>query len=112
MFVLKKRDTYSWPVRFRLASSDGVFEEHEFNAEFKRLPQNRLDDIFRKKDQPVDDNVFVREILVGWSEVTDEKGKALAYNETNINALLSVPGLRPAIIGAFFSSVTGLQEKN
>jgi len=112
MFVLKKRDSYSWPVKFRIAV-DGRYEDHKFTAEFKRLPQDRLDQVFgsnRKAD--ISDDAFVREILIGWSDISDESGDALPFNGDNVATLLLVPGVRTAIIKAYFDSIAGIAEKN
>ena len=40
-FVLKQSDTYKWPVTVEIPIDGGRFDKQTFDAEFKRLPQER-----------------------------------------------------------------------
>lgn len=114
MFVLKKRESFQWPVKFRIAI-DGRYEDHEFKAEFKRISQSRIDELFGAggdRSEKISDDEFVREALIGWDGVTLENGDAVPFNQDTLTSLLDVPGVRTAIVRAFFNSISGLAEKN
>ncbi|MDB6061567.1 MAG: hypothetical protein JWM78_1670 [Verrucomicrobiaceae bacterium] len=115
MFVLKKRPGYFWPVKFQIPLANGKFEEHEFSAEFARIPQQRLDSIaadLQNKKSKITDEDIVKEVFIGWKDVTDEVGDAILFNEENRATLLNVPGVRTAIVKAFYESIAGAAEKN
>lgn len=124
-FVLKQSDSYKWPVTFKLPIDGGKYEKQIFEAEFKRLPQARLNQIQEAVqdraravalndhiDGLITDQAVADEILVGWSNVLDEDGDEIAYSAASKQLLLEVPALASAIIVAFFESVTGNKLKN
>jgi hypothetical protein len=124
-FVLKQSDSYKWPVTFKLPIDGGKYEKQTFEAEFKRLPQARLNQIQEAVqdraravalndhiDGLITDQAVADEILVGWSNVLDEDGDEIAYSAASKQLLLEVPALASAIIVAFFESVTGNKLKN
>lgn len=124
-FVLKQSASYTWPVTFKLPVDGGKYEKQTFDAEFKRLPQARIDEIQeavqdrarsiannQEPDSPINDRTVADEILIGWSNVLDADGDEIPFTATNKQTLLEVPALASAIIVAFFESVTGNKLKN
>lgn len=124
-FVLKQSSTYTWPVTFKLPIDGGKYEKQTFEAEFKRLPQARLNEIQEQvqargraseKGEPLEDAIndqtVADEVLVGWNNVLDEDGDQVPYTESGKQQLLEVPALASSIIVAFFESVTGQKAKN
>lgn len=124
-FVLKQSASYKWPVTFKLPIDGGRYEKQTFDAEFKRLPQARIDEIQeavqdraravannQEPEGQVNDRSVADEILIGWSNVLDEDGDEIPFTAANKQALLEVPALASAIIVAFFESVTGNKLKN
>lgn len=112
-FVLKQSDSYSWPVTFELPVDGGRREKQTFDAQFKRMPQKWIRDIAKKIDaDKVTDLDVAGEVVVGWSGVTDDDGKDIPFSQKALDQLLDVPTLASAIVVAYFSSVTGVKEKN
>jgi hypothetical protein len=112
-FILSQKNSYTWPVKYEAAKDDGKMEKSEFLAEFKRLPQSRLDDYHaRAKKFEVDDTEFLAEVLLGWSGIKTVEGEEVAFNDLNKRILLDLPGMRAAIVNAYFGSVLGAGRKN
>jgi hypothetical protein len=124
-FVLKQSTSYKWPVSFKLPVDGGKYEKQTFEAEFRRLPQARLNEIqdavqertrAAKAGEPIDgminDQAVADEILIGWSNVLDEDGDEIPFTTANKQQLLEVSALASSIIVAYFESVTGNKLKN
>lgn len=112
-FILSQKASYTWPVKYDAPRDGGKYDRHEFMAEFKRLPQSRLDEIQKQaKDNAVNDGEFLDEILLGWSGIKDEQGEDVPFNEAARRIVLDLPGMRAAIVLAFFGSLEGAPRKN
>jgi hypothetical protein len=124
-FVLKQSTTYSWPVTFKLPADGGKFEKQTFDAEFKRLPQARINEIqvevqarvkASERNESITDGIndqsIADEILVGWSGVVDGDGDEVPFSAANKQQLLDIPTVASAIIVAYFDSLTGVKAKN
>lgn len=124
-FVLKQSTTYSWPVTFKLPADGGKFEKQTFDAEFKRLPQARINEIQvevqarvkasernESTTDGINDQSIADEILVGWSGVVDGDGDEVPFSAANKQQLLDIPTVASAIIVAYFDSLTGVKAKN
>ena len=124
-FVLKQSTSYSWPVSFKLPTDGGKFEKQTFDAEFKRLPQARINEIqievqarikAAERNESITDSIsdqsIAEELLVGWSGVVDGDGDEVPFSEVNKQQLLAVATVASAIIVAYFDSLTGVKTKN
>lgn len=124
-FVLKQSSSYVWPVTVKLPISGGKFEKQTFDAEFKRLPQARINKIQievqarikasqrnEATDESISDQSIAEELLIGWSGVLDEDGDEVPYTESMKQQLLDIPTMASAIIVAYFDSLTGVKTKN
>jgi len=124
-FVLKQSSSYVWPVTVRLPISGGKFEKQTFDAEFKRLPQARINKIqievqarikSSERNETADDSIsdqsIADEILIGWANVLDEDGDEVPFSESMKQQLLDIPTMATAIIVAYFDSLTGTKTKN
>ena len=124
-FVLKQSSSYVWPVTVKLPISGGKFEKQTFDAEFKRLPQARINKIQievqarikssernEATDDSISDQTIAEELLIGWSGVLDEDGDEVPFRESMKQQLLDIPTLATAIIVAYFDSLTGTKTKN
>lgn len=105
MFVIDQKDSFTWPVEFEIPG-DGKPTKGQIVAEFKRVPQSRLDSMMNPDTAPQDEDL-VREVMIGWKEVKDETGADLEYNAVNLNRLLEVAGMRRAICMAFLQAMMG-----
>lgn len=90
----------------------GKTEKATFDAEFKRLNQTRLNEIREAVDKGnITDMELAKEVLVGWSGITDENG-AVPYSEGARDKLLDIPLVATAIVYALFGSIAGAKRKN
>ena len=112
-FKLSKSGSYSWPVTCELPIDGGEYETQVFEATFKRKTQSWITDISKQMD---DDKVttadVARELVIGWSGITDDTGKDIPFSQAAMDQLLDVPAVAVAIVSAFFRSVMGVKEKN
>jgi hypothetical protein len=100
MFVVDVKNTFKSPVEFNLPG-DGEPIVAVFVAEFKRLPQSRIDAIVTRTEKITDD-ALVREVLDGWDdEIKDAEGKPLPFTPENLDRVLEVNGVRKALAAAF-----------
>lgn len=107
MFVLNKKGSYSWPVVVEFPVDGGKFDKQNFDAEFKLLPQSRIDEIFQQASEgKLMDSEIAPEILMGWKGINDENG-AVPYSEEAKERVLDIPFVRAALISAFLKSLKG-----
>ena len=124
-FVLKQSATYSWPVPFKVPTDGGKYEKQTFDAEFKRLPQSRINEIQAEVqarirsaekgeafESDISDISIADEVLAGWAGVVDDEGEEVPFSATSKAQLLNIPGLAGSIIEAYFESVAGKKLKN
>jgi hypothetical protein len=118
-FVLKQKNTYSWPVPLLLPGDGGRREKSTFDAEFKRLPQSRLNELARQakaaekgEDDEFNAQAIAREILIGWTGILDDGGKDVPFSEKALEQLLEVPTVAGQIVKAFYESYEDAKRKN
>ena len=114
MFKLKQSQTFFWPVEVSIPVDGGKYEKQTFDAEFKRLPQARLDEIFsaiNKGEQTESNDRFCKEVVVGWKGVNSD-GEDVPFSETSLDLMLNIPQVAYSIVTAFFACVAGEKRKN
>jgi hypothetical protein len=120
-FVLKQSASYTWPVPLLIPVDGGRREKHSFDAEFKRLPQSRINEIIklaralelgRGDDEALDDKSAAKEILIGWTGITDDAGKDVPFSESALDQLLEIPTIAGQIIKAWFNSMEVAKKGN
>lgn len=112
MFKIVQTQTYSWPVSVEFPTDKGRVEKAQFDIEFKRLSQTRLNEIRDSIEKGTTTDIeLAREVIMGWDGITDENGP-VPYSESAREQLLDVPLVASAIIMALFSSIAGAKRKN
>lgn len=120
-FVLKQSASYTWPVPLLIPVDGGRREKHSFDAEFKRLPQSRINEIIklaralevgRGDEETLDDKTAAKEILIGWSGITDDNAKDVPFSESALDQLLEIPTVAGQIIKAWFNSMDVAKRGN
>jgi len=112
MFKLGKSQDYKWPVEVKLPTDGGGWTKETFDAQLRRLPQSRLDELRSKGEaSEVSDSEICREIVVGWSGVTDGEDQ-VPFSPENLSRLLDIPGVAHAIVMAWIESLSGSRRKN
>ena len=119
--VLKDSDTYTWPIVYRQPVSGGRREKQEFEAEFKRLPQSRINQIQELAQKVIDkdsdapeisDVGIADEVLVGWDGIVDSDGEVIPYSKGSKAQLLELPMMAGTLIEAYFASLVEEKRKN
>jgi hypothetical protein len=111
-FVISRSPNYYWPVQIEIPIDGGRFEKHTFDAEFKRLPQSRIEEIMQAVvGSTMSDRDVVIEVLSGWKGVTDGTDE-LIWSEKNRDILLEIPLVGAGIIKAWMESLSGARKKN
>ena len=104
---------YWWPVVVEFASDGGKFEKETFDAEFKRLPQDRLREIGEKIDGTlITDLELLDQVLVGWRGIFDEAGDEVPFSETAKGRILNVAMVAQAVVSAWLESLAKGKRKN
>jgi len=112
-FVLSQSTNYSWPVAVEFPIDGGRFDKQTFDAQFKRLPQDRIRQVWDQiQAGDIDDEGLCREILTGWNGITDDKGSEIPFSEKARDQLLLVPLVAAAIVGAWLDSLAKAKRKN
>ena len=112
MFKITQSSDYTWPVTVETPTDGGRTEKSTFDAKFKRLNQTRIDEIKKSVEAgEMRDADLAREVLIGWSGITDEGGE-VPFSDGAREKLLEVPMLATAIVMALLNSISGAKRKN
>jgi len=121
-FKISEASSYRWPVAGEVA---GV--RFSFKADFAFLHQERIDYLTvasarrqalleRGQDDADLQNVTARaiaaEVLVGWSEVTDDNDEPVAFTAAAADRLLQIQGVAAAVVEAWGESLQGAKRGN
>lgn len=113
MFILKKIESYFWPVKIQLPKSGGGFSNHEFQALFKRIPQSDLKKLIEGEEgKAPTDKAFCEAVMIGWKDVKDEEGNDLEFSDETFNQLLEIPQVAQTLVNAYVDSIAGSKVKN
>ena len=113
MFVLSQSESYSWPVAVEFPVDGGRFDKQTFDAQFKRLSQDRIREIWDQiQANEIDDDGLCREILIGWTGIQDANGADVPYSEKARGDLLRVPLVAAAVVSAWLDSLSKAKRKN
>lgn len=106
--------TYRWPVVVEFPAEDGgKFERETFDAEFKRLPQDRLREIGEKIEAGlITDLELLDQVLVGWAGILDEQGEPVPFTESARQRILNVALVAQSIVSAWLESLAKGKRKN
>lgn len=113
MFVLKQAGSYEWTVEVKFPVSGDKYNKETFKTEFKRLSEDRLKEILLQVEKgEMGDKDLVKEVVLGWKEVNDDKGNPIEFSEAALEALLKIHPVAFAISRAFMDSLAGAKRKN
>ena len=122
--LFKRNPTFTWPISYRERTDGGRYRQHNFTAEYKRLPQSELEEIqlsYQRlksdvsRDVPVD-SIPTREICnriwVGWSDIFEEDGTTqVPFSEELKSELVQREGLADAIVETYIESAAQAKAK-
>lgn len=123
-FVIDLSGSYRWPVAVDVPE-DGRHKTMKFDGEFKRLPQDRINELYAAMQARlvamqagestadlIDDKEIATEVLIGWSGILDGDGEEVPYSEAVKVKLLNVPLVAASIVTAWGEAVRGAKRKN
>ena len=123
-FILKSSSSYTWPVTF-YQPENGTRKEQSFDAQFKQLPQTRINEIqvlVQKRVKSIQegeedtsgitDQSIPNEVLVGWEGIEDGEGAPVPFSSKTKKQILDIPMLASAIIESYFDSLVEAKAKN
>ena len=115
MFQLtKENETYWYPVQVELTAKEGGRKQKfDFEAEFNRLPQDEINELFRSRgedEEKLRDADVIERVLVGWRKIKDHNGEDLIVNDENRATLLKQFPVPASIVKAFLKSI-GIEGK-
>jgi hypothetical protein len=124
-FVLKRSDSYTWPVTVDIPIDGGRFKRESFEVEFARLPQSRVHELQlavakvkaalergNELDGLVTDQEIANEIVMGWKGILDEDGSEVEFTAAAKAELLDIAAVASAIVSAFSESISKAKAKN
>tara|TARA_Y100001968_G_scaffold310904_1_gene332292 strand:- start:779 stop:1126 length:348 start_codon:yes stop_codon:yes gene_type:complete len=114
MFVLEENpSTISWPVKVDVAQSGGTYKRMTFDAEFKVIDNEELQDLFNPEDGATKtDYEWAKQVVLGWSGIQDSKGDDIPFSVKNLKTLINKPGVSQAIADALIESRGKAKVKN
>jgi hypothetical protein len=92
--------------------SGGKHEKQSFDAEFKRLPQKKVQELVSESIAENTDSVFCKEVMVGWKGIQDDDKKEVPFSQEALDELLEVPKMATSIVQAYMASIAGSKIKN
>ena len=112
-FVLKKSNTFKWPITVEISVDGGTWERMTFDLEYKDLTQSRLKEIAELSDQNTLSEIDVaKEMVVGWAGVVDEEGNDVPFSIAGLNELLEFPMLAAQVVSTYIEAKQGAKRKN
>lgn len=106
-FRLTQKPTFVARVDVETPNCKGGFDSSHFFCEFKRVNMEEQQQL--QKEKPVD---FLPGVIVGFTDLIDDDGRQVEFNEDNLRALLLIPNALIAIKSAFWEAVSKAKEKN
>jgi hypothetical protein len=90
-------------------TDSGAVETSEFTARFKRVTGEELHAL---RTSGRSDKDLMQEVLVGWSDLTDDSGAQVPFSVEFCETLLSIPHALRGVVHAFMAGASGAGLKN
>ncbi|MBL8500044.1 MAG: hypothetical protein JNL77_05560 [Nitrosomonas sp.] len=105
MFKVEKPKEITWPVTVSIPRDGGNTVKATFTGKFKILSGAEFNAIYSNNGTDED---LVRRVMTDWdSDLCDEDGNSMEFNEENLDLIASVPYVRNAIVSAYLELSNG-----
>tara|TARA_Y100001973_G_scaffold81660_1_gene120452 strand:- start:2026 stop:2331 length:306 start_codon:yes stop_codon:yes gene_type:complete len=101
-----------------MPTDNGKHKRTDFKCKFKEIKQTEVEK-YQQKFSTTDLKALfeaarecAKKVIVGWSDVFDEEGNQVEYNQENLNEVLEIPGLAIAISTTYVNSLNEAKRKN
>lgn len=112
MIKIATLPSYFHPVKVEFPTDDGKKKTVEFQAQFKRLSQQEIEEQQEALTSgALGDRGVIDQVMIGWKGVADEDGVPVEFNESNLASLLSMFPTQPSIVRAYFDSLKNVAKK-
>ena len=114
MFTLKAESTFEWPVVAKAPKNGGTYEKVTFNATFRVLSQEVINNLSDSGSLSTGSVRVLREALVSFTglDVAEEDGEQVTDFDRRIEIILDHPYMVKALSDAFASGMAGKAIKN
>ncbi len=109
-FVIKKKNTFVWPVKIKTPVDGGKHESQEISLEFRKIKKSELTAL--TSEAGTSDVKFCKAIIVGWKDVTDEQGNQVEFSEMALSDLIEDLGVASAIVTGYLKAFEVIEAKN
>lgn len=93
-------------VRVTVPTEHGQ-KEQEFTARFRALTVSEQKEYDLGTADGTD--AFLRYVLLGWDDLTEEDGAAFEFTPANHAALIDLPYIRVALTRTYFNAINGIK---
>ena len=106
-FKIARTPTFKAKVTVRMANNKGGIDASSFMAEFHRADTEELNELNKLLPKEV-----MERKLAGWSDLLDEGGQPVEFNELNREIVCKIPEALLALRESFWDNVVIAREKN
>lgn len=105
MFKIETPKVLSWPVTVNIPRDGGNTTQAIFNGKFRMISTGEFNAIYNNGGNDED---LIRNVFVGWgSDLCDESGNPMEFNEANLNLAIAMPYVRNGIVTAYLELSQG-----
>lgn len=105
MFKLEKPSEINWPVTVNIPRDGGNTTKAIFTGKFRLITTGEFNAIYNNGGNDED---LIRNVFTGWgSDLCDESGAPMEFNETNLNMAIAMPYVRNGIVAAYLELSQG-----
>ncbi len=108
-FRLAQNPTFKTTIIVHTLNEKCGYDKSSFVAEFKRPSMKRFEKV---KDDDVLLRDYIRDELVGWSDLKGEDGEDISFTPENVDALFDITEAVNAMIDQYIVAIKTAREKN
>jgi len=122
MFKVAVSPHYWTEVTVFILDEEGKSQKFTFDAKFKRLSIDEMQDLNDRvaptadeegnKPEALTDRQLLDEVFLDWRRVLDEDGNAMSFEVANIDRVLGIYPVQPTLVQTFYGSMSGAKAKN
>lgn len=105
MFKIQSEASVKWPVTINIPRDGGDVTKAKCTVHFELIPSDEFNAIY---DNGGNDEDLLHRVVKGWgSDVADEDGNPLVFNEENLDKLLRISYARVGFVQGYMECSSG-----